>query len=53
MPRQTPAYTPRWLYRIFAFIQRLPVRGWALALLVALLGGLGMAQRFFGSALGF
>ena len=42
MPRQTPAYTPRWLYRLFALIQRLPIRGWALALLVAVLGGLAM-----------
>ncbi len=43
MPKDAvPAYTPRWLYRLFALIQRLPVRGWALALLVAVLGGLGM-----------
>ena len=42
MPRQTPAYTPRWLYRMFALIRRLPIRGWALAVLVALLGGLAM-----------
>lgn len=42
MPRQSPSYTPRWLYRVFGFIERLPIRGWQLALLVAVIGGLAM-----------
>ena len=35
-------YTPRWLYRFFAFIQRLPIRGWLLVVLVTIVGGLAM-----------
>jgi len=43
MAEQTSSvYTPRWLYRLFALIRRLPIRGWALALLVAVLGGAAM-----------
>ncbi len=35
MPKDAlPAYTPRWLYRFFAFIDGLPLPGWALAALV-------------------
>jgi hypothetical protein len=37
MPKDTlPAYSPRWLYRFFAFLESLPVRPWALAAVVTL-----------------
>ncbi|HKY78842.1 MAG TPA: hypothetical protein VJ182_02495 [Anaerolineales bacterium] len=35
-------YTPRWLYRFFAFLERLPIPLWALGLSIILIGGLAM-----------
>ena len=40
--RKTPAYTPRWLYRFFAFLESLPIPLWALGLSIILFGGLAM-----------
>ena len=43
MPAASPTQpTPRWLYQFFALLYRLPIRGWALAALVFLLGTLAM-----------
>ena len=38
----TPKPTPRWLYAFFDFIERLPIPGWLLGLLVILIGSLAL-----------
>ncbi len=40
--KQKIAYTPRWLYRFFAFLERLPIPLWVLGLSITLIGGLAM-----------
>lgn len=37
-----PVYTPRWLYRFFAFLEGLPIPLWLLGLLIIVIGGLAM-----------
>lgn len=38
--RKTAVYTPRWLYRFFAFLEQLPIPLWLLGFLVGFIGGL-------------
>ncbi len=36
--RHTPPYRPLWVYHFFAFIDRLPIPGWLLCLLIVMVG---------------
>lgn len=42
--RHAPSYHPIWVYRFFAFIDRLPIPGWLLCLLIVVL--VGVANQF-------
>ncbi len=37
--RRVPPYRPLWVYRFFAFIDRLPIPGWLLCLLIIVIVG--------------